>query len=170
MLWINKMVLGNTVLRWVIAGALVTGLAALARLIQRRLAPRLAARAARTGGLLDLCLADLLARTHLLFILAFTLTAGAQLLELPARPARFLGLLPPLALILQAAAWGHWAIGLWVDRKWLVGVGAQPKAQRPALINRLSRLPHPPDNHARKHDRHDCQRDANPFAHVSGDS
>jgi small-conductance mechanosensitive channel len=68
------MVLGNTLLRWVIAVALVVGLTALVRLVQRRLAPRLAARAERTGGLLDLSLANLLAHTNLLSVLAFKIT------------------------------------------------------------------------------------------------
>jgi small-conductance mechanosensitive channel len=138
MLLINKMVLGNTVLRWVIALALVAGLTALARLVQRRLAPRLAARATRSDGLLDLCLANLLARTHFLFILAFSLALGAQLLELPARPARYLDLLPPLALILQLAAWGHWAIGLWIDRRFLGDQGT--RASRAAIAGFLLRL------------------------------
>jgi small-conductance mechanosensitive channel len=138
MLWINKMVLGNTLLRWVIAAALAAGLTALVRLVQRRLAPRLAARAIRTGGLLDLCLANLLARIHLLSLLAFTLFLGGQLLDLPARPARYLDLLPPLATIFQFAAWGHWAIGLWVDRRFLGDHGT--RASRAAVAGFILRL------------------------------
>jgi small-conductance mechanosensitive channel len=138
MLWLNKVVLGNTLLRWVIAVAVAAGLTALLRLAQRWLGSRLAARSARTGALLDLCLANLLSRTHLLFILAFTLTLGAQFLELPPRPARWLDLLPPIALILQLAAWGHWGIGLWVDRRFLGDHGT--RASRAAILGFILRL------------------------------
>ena len=137
-LWLNTMVLGNTVLRWLLAGVVLAGLAALGRLAQRRLAPRLAARAARTGALPDLCLANLLARTHPLFILAFSLTAGAEALDLPPRPAHWLELLPAIALILQVAAWGHWAIGLWVDRRFLGDQGT--RASRAAVLGFILRL------------------------------
>jgi small-conductance mechanosensitive channel len=138
MLWISKMVLGNTALRWVIAAGGMAGLTALARLVQRWLAPRLAARAARTRGMLDLCVCNLLARTHLLFILAFSLTLGAQFLDLPPRPARYLDLLPPMALILQLASWGHWAIGLWVDRRFQDEQGV--RASRAAVAGFILRL------------------------------
>jgi small-conductance mechanosensitive channel len=138
MLWLNKMVLGNTMLRWVLAGGGALGLSALARLGQRWLAPRLAARAARTGALTDLCLADLLARTHLLFVPACALALGGQLLELPPGPARCLDLLPRLALLLQLAAWGHRAISLWVDRRFLGDQGA--RASRAAVLAFILRL------------------------------
>jgi small-conductance mechanosensitive channel len=119
MLWLNKVILGNTVLRWCLALGCAAGGAALVHLLQGRLGGRLAARAARTLALLDVCLANLLARTHPLFLLALAITLGVQFLDLPARLARHLDLLAPLALILQMGAWAHWAVGLWIERRWL---------------------------------------------------
>ena len=138
MLWLNKVVLGNTVLRWIIAWAVAAGLTALARLAQRWLAPRLAARSARTGALLDLCLANLLSRTHLLFLLALALDAGVRFLDLPPALGHGLDLLPPIAGILQLAAWGHWSIGLWVDRRFAGDHGA--RASRAAILGFILRL------------------------------
>src|SRR5512137_91582 len=101
MLWLNRDLLGNTVLRWLIAAGIVAGGTALARLLQRWLAPRLAARARRTGRFPDAALAGLAEHTHGLFLLALALAAGALFLDLPRRAAHYLELLVPLALVLQ---------------------------------------------------------------------
>ena len=138
MLWLNKMVLGNTLLRWFIALGGVLGLTVLARTARLWLAPRLAARAARTGALVDLCLANLLSRTHVLFLLALALPLGALFLDLPPPFARDLERLPPIALILQLAAWGHWGIGLWVDRRFSGDQGT--RASRAAILGFILRL------------------------------
>ena len=116
MLWPNHVLFGNTALRWLIALGAAAGLMAVARLLKRWLVPRLAARAGRTGTLLDECLADGLARTQALFFPALAITLGAQFLDLPLRAIRLLDFLPAIALLLQGAVWGHRAIGIWIDR------------------------------------------------------
>lgn len=115
MLWLNRDILGNTVLRWLIAAGVVAGGTALVRLLQGWLAPRLVARGKRTGRLPDVTLASLVEHTHGLFVLALALAVGSLFLDLPRRPARYLELLVPLALVLQVAAWGHRGIGLWIE-------------------------------------------------------
>jgi len=117
MLWFDDVLFGNRILLWVIVLGVTAGLAALARLVQRWLARRLGARAARTGALLDDYLANLFSHTHFLFLLALAISLGSQFLNLPPRSARYLDLLAPLAMILQLAGWGHWGIGLWIDRR-----------------------------------------------------
>jgi small-conductance mechanosensitive channel len=141
MLWLNREVMGNTLLRWLIAGGVAAGGAVLARLVQRGLGPRLAARAARTGALLDLTLANLAARTHPLFLLGLGLALGVQFLDLPPRPTRYLDLLAPLALFLQVAGWGHWGIGFWIERQVQAPPGqAAAGATRAAVLGFILRL------------------------------
>lgn len=141
MLWLNRDVLGNTVLRWIIAAGVVAGGTALARLLQRWLAPRLAARAARSGSLPAVTLANLVEHTHLLFLLALATTAGALFLDLPRRSGRYLELLVPLALVLQTAAWGHRGIGLWIERQFQAQPGhLATGATRAAVLGFILRL------------------------------
>jgi small-conductance mechanosensitive channel len=141
MLWLNRDVLGNTILRWAIAAGIAAGGTAVARLVQRWLAPRLAARAARTGQLPAVTLASLVEHTHLWFLAALAVSAGALFLDLPRRPARHLELLVPLALVLQVAAWGHRGIGLWIERQFQIQTG-QPAtgATRAAVLGFILRL------------------------------
>jgi len=138
MFWINDLVLGNSLLRWVIAGAVAAGLTGAARLVRSWVVPRLNARAARSGTLFSLCLANLVARTHLLFVLALALALGVQWLDLPERILHYLDLLPPVALILQMAAWGHWGVGLWIDRRFQGDPGAS--SSRAGVLGFILRL------------------------------
>lgn len=141
MLWLNRDILGNTALRWAIAGGLAAGFTLVTRLLFHWLAPRLAARAARTGALLDITLANLVARTHTLFLLALAVTLGVQFLDLPPRPTRYLDLLVPLGLFLQVAAWGHWGIGLWIERQFQGEPGhLAAGATRAAVLGFILRL------------------------------
>ena len=140
MLWLNKVVLDNTLLRWMIALGAVAGTLALARLVQRWLTPRLGARAVRTGSVLDECLANLLARTHPLALLALAIALGGQFLDLPFW-GRYLDLLPAIALLLQLGAWGHWGVGLWINRQLLGRPGSNGQAaSRAAVVGFLLRL------------------------------
>jgi len=140
MLWLNKVVLDNTVLRWLIALGAAAGAVALVRLAQRWLAPRLAARAARTGSLLEECLANLLVRIHPLVLLILAGALGAQFLDLPYLPGRYLDLAPALALLFQLGGWGHWAVGLWISRQFLARTGNGHAASRAAVVGFVLRL------------------------------
>jgi small-conductance mechanosensitive channel len=141
MLWLNRGILGNTVLRWIIAAGIVLGGTALARLVQRWLAPRLAARAQRSGRLSTATLASLVEHTHPLFLLALAVSAGTLFLDLPRRPARALELLVPLAAVLQTAAWGHRGIGLWIERQFQAQPGHPAAgATRAAVLGFILRL------------------------------
>lgn len=139
--WLNKVYFGNTTHDWVVALGSTLGLAFISWLFLHLSAPRLKARADRTGALADLALADLLAGVRLPVLLALALAAGAQSLDLPARPTRLLDLLPSFALIYQGAVWGFWAIRTWLDRQFR---GPGPKdgssTTRAAVIGFVLRL------------------------------
>ena len=142
MLWLNRDMLGNTVLRWLIAAGIVAGGTALARLLQRWLAPRLAARAKRTGRLPDAALAGLVG-AHPRPVRAgpgpgrwgrcsWTCRGG---------PRHYLELLVPLALVLQVAAWGHRGIGLWIESQFQAHPGHPATgATRAAVLGFVLRL------------------------------
>jgi len=140
-LGLNDQVFGNSVLRWIIALGVAAGLTALGRLVQRWLVVHLAGRAARTGSAAAATLGNLLSHTGFLFLLAVTLTLGGQFLDLPPRLERGLDRLFPVALILQSAAWGHWGIGLWIDRQFQ-GEGHKDgtSASRAAILGFILRL------------------------------
>jgi len=79
-------------------------------------ARRLAAWARRTDTVLDDILADLVAHTHPLFLLALGCYLAAGTLDLPPRPERLLNSIIITAVLLQAALWGNRAIAQWVSR------------------------------------------------------
>ncbi len=141
MFGLNDLVLGNSILRWLLTMGVTVGMTVLASLLRRWLASRLAARAERTGTFLDDSLANFVFRTRFLFILACSITLGGQFLNLPKNPERFLNLLFPIALILQLAAWGHWGVGLWIDRRFEVGPAEDGTgASRAAVLGFIFRL------------------------------
>ena len=137
MLWPNHVLFGNTLLRWILAWGAAAALLAMAKLARRWLVPRLFARAERTGALPDICLANLAARTRWFCLLAIALYLGTQLLELPLWMGRQLDRTVPVVLILQVAAWGHWGIGLWIERRFQ---GAPAGASRLAVLGFILRL------------------------------
>jgi small-conductance mechanosensitive channel len=107
---------GNSLADWTLALTIAAGTGVTLYLLRVFAARRLAAWARHTETLLDDVLADLVARTHLLFLLVLGIALGAQFIELPARPTRILNSLAMIALLLQAALWGNRAIALWLDR------------------------------------------------------
>lgn len=139
--WLNRVVLDNTLLRWFLALATAGGLTLLGGWLRAVLVPRLRPRATRTGTLRDQGLAGLVARTRLLLLMACALSLGGQFLALPGGTTRALDLLPGLALILQLGAWGHWGVGLWLERRWLGRSGGGGHvASRAAVAGFLLRL------------------------------
>ena len=132
MFWLNRMVLGNTALRWLIALGAAAGFLVLARLVRAWLRSRGGGQGPPAG------LAGLFARTHPLFALALALAVAAQFLEFPPRLARALDLVLPVALLAQVAAWGHRGIGLWLDLRFPPVAGGG--AGRAAVFGFLLRL------------------------------
>jgi small-conductance mechanosensitive channel len=141
MLWPNQMVLGNTLLRWILALGIGAGIFALVRLALNGLASWMERRAERTGRLFDLCLASLASHSHGLFIMAVAVTCGFQFLDLRPRLEHDLELLLPVALVLQVAAWGHWGVGLWIDHQFRDRPGKSTAgATRAAVLGFVLRL------------------------------
>lgn len=108
--------LGNSAGDWMLALAIAAATGFVLYLLRGLVARRLAALATRTDTAVDDVLADLVARTHLLFLLVLGIALAAQFLELPARPARAVNSMIVIALLLQAALWGNRAIALWLER------------------------------------------------------
>jgi small-conductance mechanosensitive channel len=135
------MVLGNTLLRWIIALSVTAAALVLGRLAQKGIHAWMARRAEGAGRLFDQCLASLAGHTHVLFLLALAITCGWQFLELTPRLEHRLDLLLPVALVLQAAGWGHRAVGLWIDRQFR-GPAQQSatSASRAAVLGFVLRL------------------------------
>lgn len=114
-------ILGNSVIRWLIAATLSAVLAIVLIAANRLARSRMTAWAARSEGRLDDAVADILNATQPWFIIVLVLLAGAQVLALPGRGTLLLGRVLALAVVVQA--------GLWVNagiRGWLEGyVGAR---------------------------------------------
>jgi small-conductance mechanosensitive channel len=109
---LNTFILGNTVLRWLIAFGTVAAILAVTRLLRDWLRSRQAARPVRPFSP-----AGLLSHFHFLSALALALACASLFLEFPPRLTRYLDLLLPMALVGQLAAWLHRGIGLWVEHR-----------------------------------------------------
>ncbi|MDR7426079.1 MAG: mechanosensitive ion channel family protein [Armatimonadota bacterium] len=106
----------NRVSAWVAALALAVGLAALlllARGLTVRWLRRLAERSRTRAADLTVTLAG---RTHVLFLLALAVYAGAALLTLPGRVERVLTVTLLVAFLVQVALWGTTLISLLVSQ------------------------------------------------------
>lgn len=106
---------GNPLLDWLTAAAIVAVLALAFHFAKRIVLRRLAMLSQRTETRLDDFVVEILGGTRFLFLLIIAIYFGSQYLELPAKPARLLGHLAVIALLLQAALWGNRGIVLWLN-------------------------------------------------------
>ena len=114
MFQLNQVVFGNTLVVWsatvLTAVALGGGLGLLRRILLQRVGRSASFQDSRSGQFLH----QLIAHTHPLFMTALALALALQIPHLPPRTVGLLQLLGPLALLLQAAAWGNLAVTFWV--------------------------------------------------------
>lgn len=108
--------LGNGTSDWTLALAIAAGTIVLLYVLRQVAVRRLVAWSSRTETAIDHVFADLVARTHLLFLLVLGFALAAQFLELPARLTHAINNMSVIALLLQAALWGNRAIALWLTR------------------------------------------------------
>jgi small-conductance mechanosensitive channel len=107
-------VLGNTVALWLIAGAILIGVAVVLFVSRTIVAKRLEAIANRTATEFDDLLVNLLSRTRYYFIAAIALSAAAVVLVLPMPARQTIRVVTILAITMQTAAWGNGVITFWL--------------------------------------------------------
>lgn len=107
---------GNPLSVWLIAILIAAVTIAVLSVFKHLVTRHLAARAERTATDLRDPLADLLGRTGWYFLLALSIAAGAQVLDLPRAPGRLVSTAVVLAVLLQAAVWGNALIAYGMGR------------------------------------------------------
>lgn len=131
--WLDLVIFGNTVGRWLVAGGialLVWGLLRGARVL---LAPKLTRRAERTAAPLDILAPRLAARTHGAVVLLVALAAGGLVLDLAPGIDRVLRVLLVAALLAQLGLWGSAGITVAVTE-----YGRRRLEQDPATVTTIS--------------------------------
>ena len=139
MFQLNHVVYGNTLAVWISSAVLALGLTGGLYLARFAILRYLAGLERWKETLLDRYLTAVVGRTHPLFMGAVAVALAAQIPALPPRPARFLLLLGPLALLLQAALWGNVTIGFWMDAP-LKDAQDRAAAARASVMTFLLRL------------------------------
>jgi small-conductance mechanosensitive channel len=110
-------VLGNTLLGWAIALAILLAVYVGLRIAVALVGRRLGRIAARTTNLADDLVVELLAATRGPVIAAVALQAASRVLTLPQRAEVVIYGLFVIALAVQVALWANRAIGFWLDRQ-----------------------------------------------------
>lgn len=110
-------VLGNTLLSWAIALAILLAVYAGLRIAVALVGRRLGRIAERTTNLADDLVVELLAATRGPVIAAVALQAASRVLTLPERAEVVIHGLLVIALVVQAALWANRAIGFWLTRQ-----------------------------------------------------
>ena len=113
---LNERILGNSLQAWIFGIVVFVITVIVLRILQRVLAARLSAFAARTQTAWDDIFVGVLSGTKLLFLVVVGLFAGATLLELPPRIDSALQKLIILALLLQAGMWSSAVIKTALER------------------------------------------------------
>lgn len=113
---LNRVYYGNSVQMWIVALAVFVAVLALLSFLKRLVIGRLAARAAQAPVDMTELVLDLVQGTRGYFLLALALSAGTFVLDLPARPARLVGLAVLFAVLLQTAVWGGRLIAHGISR------------------------------------------------------
>ena len=111
---LERVVLGNSAIDWLIALGVAVGLGAILLFARRLLITRLRKLAQATSTPFDDLLLDVLIGTRRLFLILLALYAGTHFLELPTRAARIVNGAAVVVLLLQVALWANRAILAWL--------------------------------------------------------
>jgi small-conductance mechanosensitive channel len=114
MSWLERLVYGNPLADWLLAGAIVLVSALLLLAARRLMVQRLTKYARTTVTPLDDMLAAVIAGTRGLFLVAIAFYAGAQFLTLPSKADRLVTSITIIALLVQAALWLNRGIAVWL--------------------------------------------------------
>ncbi len=107
---LTRDLLGNSMLQWFVAGGIALTIFVVLRVARGLVRGRLQRVAGATDFAYDDLVVGLLGRTRSLLILAAALAIAAQSLVLPARYAQAVDLALIVALLIQAAIWGNYAL------------------------------------------------------------
>lgn len=130
---LDQIILGNSLLHWAIAIGVLVATVVVLRLIQHFASHQMAAFAARTETHWDDYIAELIAKTKLLFLLIVGLVIGSLFLELPENIHSGLSKLLIVALLIQA---GFWCSTLIVNL--LVSYRQRVQEENPAAITTIN--------------------------------
>ncbi len=106
----------NFVWRWLVAAGILLFVGFILRIVLWRLVRKLRVVAAKTPGLFDDLIVELLDKTKSLFILIVSLYAGALILTLPELAESILRGIFIVALLIQAGYWGNAFVAFWIRR------------------------------------------------------
>ena len=107
---------GNLVWQWLVAAGILLFVGLILRIVLWRLVRKLRVVAAKTPGLFDDLIVELLDKTKSLFILIVSLYAGALILTLPEPAESILRGIFIVALLIQAGYWGNAFVAFWIRR------------------------------------------------------
>lgn len=112
---LEKVVLGNTLFRWLVAIGVAAGVFVLFAAAKRFLCARLVRYTHRTAREWDDGLAEVVCATKYFFLAIFAAFLGAKFLHLPPKEAALVYRIVFLAFIAQVAVWGSALIAFGVD-------------------------------------------------------
>jgi len=114
--FLQSIVYKSAVWQWLLAGVIVIFTVFLLRLIRGIGARRLRRLNRRTGGYIGNLLADLLERTHMLFMLLIAVYLGSLAVTLPQAVGEIIVTLAVLASLIQLGVWGSSLITALISR------------------------------------------------------
>lgn len=130
----------NALWVWFLSLGILGATFALLKVTTWALRRRLLAREKRSPSELIRLAADLVRRTHTLFLLAVSLFAASLALNLPPAASRGVGVLAVIALLIQSATWGNRLITYWVNREIKQKLEAERDAATATTLNAVAFL------------------------------
>jgi small-conductance mechanosensitive channel len=134
----NREFLGNTLLAWLIAAAVLVTVFAVLKILRRILLGRFSRLAERTVTGIDDLVTDLLRHTHGWFVLLISLGAASAALTLTPEPRGYMRMLLGAGVIVQLMIWGNTAINGWMKRQSALREGALGTLTAIAFMARLA--------------------------------
>jgi small-conductance mechanosensitive channel len=114
--FLDRMLLGNTIRAWLVAGVTLAVVLAGLVVLRRLLTQRFAAIASRTANTVDDLVLELARRTRVYFLFAIAVVIAVRFVELPPRIAVLLDKVVALVVLLQTAWWATSVIAFYVSR------------------------------------------------------
>ncbi len=112
--WLERPFYGNSILQWAIAAGIALLLSAAFLFAYNYFIRRLQAHAERTTTRIDDIAAEVLAGTHVLFLVIVAFYLGTNYLDLPHKLDRIIGNVMVVSVLIQAALWGNRLISWWL--------------------------------------------------------
>jgi small-conductance mechanosensitive channel len=135
---LNRELLGNTILAWLIAAAIFVVVYAGLTILRRVLHGRFSRLAERTTTGVDDAIADIFGHTHRWFLLLVSLGVASAALTIDADGRSYIRMIVGAGVIIQLVIWGNSAINGWLRRESTARQGALGTLTAVAFLARLA--------------------------------